>query len=303
VCDVRIVLTGAGGFIGRHLAPIMTAAGDDVFALVPPGRALGEIPVRRVIEVDLSDAPTLRRELASVRPELCVHLAWRGWSGPHKRPVVNVESLAASATLLVALAEVGCGHVVATGSCFEYAESAADLTEGSPLGPRGLYATCKVAFCEIAGELAKERDMGFAWARLFQIYGPHDARGRLIPATIQALLRGDEIATTEGRQLRDVLYVGDAAEALWALARSGQRGPVNVASGRPVAVATVLDQIARQIGRPDLVRRGALPYRPGEPHRLVGDTRLLAERVGWRPRVSLEDGIARTIAWWREQPQ
>ena len=97
MCDVRIVLTGAGGFIGRHLAPIMTAAGDDVFALVPPGRALGEIPVRRVIEVDLSDAPTLRRELASVRPELCVHLAWRGWSGPHKRPVVNVESLAASA--------------------------------------------------------------------------------------------------------------------------------------------------------------------------------------------------------------
>jgi nucleoside-diphosphate-sugar epimerase len=113
------------------------------------------------------------------------------------------------------------------------------------------------------------------------------------------LLADREAPTGDGTQIRDFTHVDDVARAFVALLDSTIAGPVNIASGEGVTISRVLDLIAEAAGRPDLLRRGALPPRPGEPERLVADTRRLRGEVGFEPRISLEEGIADTVAWWR----
>jgi nucleoside-diphosphate-sugar epimerase len=115
------------------------------------------------------------------------------------------------------------------------------------------------------------------------------------------LLRGEPALSTLGTQLRDYLYVGDVAEALVAILDSDVRGPVNIGSQKPVALRDIIHEAADQIGQRQLVRLGALPMRPGDAPLVVADTTRLRTEVGWEPRFGLAEGLALTIAWWRQQ--
>ena len=99
--------------------------------------------------------------------------------------------------------------------------------------------------------------------------------------------------------MRDVVHVEDAAWAIWAVARSAHVGPVNVASGVPVRVVDIAQEIAGIVGRSDLLEVGALPYCALEPPVLVADTTLLRETIGWSPRFDLRTGLTQTVEWWR----
>ena len=115
----------------------------------------------------------------------------------------------------------------------------------------------------------------------------------------RALLRGEEARCTDGLQMCDYLYAPELGRAFAALLASGVTGPVNMASGEPVRVADVVSAIAAATGRPELVRLGALPQRPGDPDRLTADVGRLRDEVGWSPTVDLHEGAARTVDWWR----
>ena len=103
----------------------------------------------------------------------------------------------------------------------------------------------------------------------------------------------------ESGQVRDMVHVEDAASAIWAIARSTHIGPVNVASGVPVRVVDIAQEIASIVGRAELLQVGALPYRALEPPVLVADTTLLREAIGWSPRFDLRTGLEHTVEWWR----
>ena len=99
----------------------------------------------------------------------------------------------------------------------------------------------------------------------------------------------------------EALHVDDVGTAIAALLRSDVTGAVNIASGRAVAIAEMVALIARTAGRPELVQVGALPDRASEPPLLVADAGRLTDEVGFLPRWTLEEGIADTVGWWREQ--
>ena len=101
--------------------------------------------------------------------------------------------------------------------------------------------------------------------------------------------------------MRDFLHIEDVGRALAALLDSSVVGPVNIASGKGIALQELLEVIAQATGRGDLIRRGALPTPAGEPPSLVGDVRRLREEVGFQPRIDLATGIAQTVSWWRER--
>ena len=106
---------------------------------------------------------------------------------------------------------------------------------------------------------------------------------------------------THGTQVRDFLAVEELGDAFAALLDSEVEGPVNVASGEPIALRELVELVAQATGRPELVRLGAVEPRPGEPAELVADVARLADEVGWRPREPLAAGVERAVAWWREQ--
>ncbi len=293
------MLTGATGFIGRQTLAALTRAGHEVHAVAPVrGPDAAGVSWH---EADLLAGAAVVEE---VSPEILVHLAWYAEHGKFWSSTENLRWVAASLGLLRAFAEHGGRRAVIAGSCAEYEWGGErDLNErDSPLRPATLYGVCKDALRRVAGAYADETSLELAWARLFFLYGPDEAPDRLVPAVIRPLLAGERAATTAGEQVRDFMHVQDAAEALAALAASAVSGPVNIASGRPVSVAEVIDLIGSLTGRAGLIDRGARATPLAEPARIVADVARLRQEVGFQPRISLPDGLASTIDWWRAQP-
>jgi nucleoside-diphosphate-sugar epimerase len=150
-------------------------------------------------------------------------------------------------------------------------------------------------------EFGDAKGLSTAWARVFFQYGPGEHPDRLVASVIRHLLSAREAPCSHGRQIRDFLHVADVGAAFAALLDSAVTGPVNIGSGTGIAIGELLGEIARQIGRPDLLRLGARAAPPGEPAVLVADVTRLHAEVGWRPHYTLADGLCSAIEWWRER--
>jgi len=300
----RVLLTGATGFIGSHVARRLVQAGNEVIALVRPGADLRRIAdltgQLRLLEGDLFTPGSWETAIqGDAAPDLCLHLAWYAVPGKYLRAPENLDCVTASLRLLRLLDAAGCARVVSAGTCFEYDTDAGYLTENGPLLPRTLYAAAKHGFFQIAEQFQKERGRSFAHARLFYQYGPWEDVRRLVPHVITHLLRGESCALTSGEQVRDFLHVEDVASALCALGASDVRGAVNIGSSQPIMVADIARSLGVLVGRPDLVHLGARETPPGDPPFICANTNRLRAEVGWRPAYDLQTGLEETIAWWR----
>lgn len=302
---MRVLLTGAAGFIGSQVARALVVAGQDIHALVRPGadtsRLAGIERAVRLVEGDLLDHDTVERVVRQVRPQLCVHLAWYVTPGRYLEAEENLAMVAATLDLARELAGGPCERFVGTGTCFEYDTSQGYLSEESATGPRHLYSACKLATFEMLSRYAPLQQMQMAWVRPFYQYGPYESRGRLVPEIVTALLRGETARATEGTEVRDYLHVADVGRAVAAAALSRVQGAVNIGSGTPVTTRKIVETVASACGRPDGVEFGALPSRPGEPTFICANITKLQQATGWQPLFTLESGIRDTVEWWTER--
>ena len=301
---MKVLVTGAAGFIGSHLTRRIACEGDSVWAVTSPGEPtdrLADILERVSIRpADLRDRRAVQDLVSTVRPDCAVHLAWYVTPGKFWTASENLDCVAMSLTLAEALAHAGCKKLVGVGTCFEYDSDYGFLSEDvTPCRPGSLYGTCKNATRQILDAYCRKTAMPFAWARIFHLYGPAEPEVRLVPAVILALLNGQVAKCTHGEQIRDFLHVEDVAAALWAIAKSELCGTVNVGSGQPVKVRKIVETIAQYLRREKDVAFGALPADPQEPPLLLADVRKLAKEVGWGPALTLEEGVAKTCEWWR----
>jgi nucleoside-diphosphate-sugar epimerase len=293
----RIAVTGAGGFVGRHVVAELARRGHRV-ETATGRRAAPEHPLVQATRLDLLDPEAARRWLASVRPDCLLHIAWYAVPGRYWTSPENERWYEGSRGLFAAALDSGCRRIVGIGSCAEYLWDGAPCSEvHTPLRPATSYGRAKDRTRAALEELVAP-GATWAWARLFFLFGPFEPPSRLVPSVIQSLLRGGTAACTEGSQQRDFLYVRDAASALVALLESSVQGPVNVASGNAIAVRTLVEHLMARIGRGQ-VDFGALPLPPGEPSRIVADVTRLRQEVGWRPETTLDEAIDETIAFER----
>jgi len=297
----RVLLTGARGFIGSNCVNELVTKGFEVHAVSSKGRYNNYPQQVEWHHTDLHNAEHILRLTAAVRPEYLLHLAWDVTHGSYWQSLENLRWVKASLSLLQAFIDAGGQRAVMAGSCAEYDWNYRYCTEEiTPLRPATLYGVCKNALHSMVAAAGREAEISTAWGRLFSIYGPGERRGRLVPTVITSLLNEEEALCTHGEQIRDYLYVKDAAQALVALLSSSVEGPVNIASGRPVVLKELIAQAAELAGRPDLVRLGALEVKEDDPPLLLASTRRLKEEVGWQPQYSLKQGLQETIAWWKK---
>ncbi|HEY9720694.1 MAG TPA: NAD(P)-dependent oxidoreductase [Oscillatoriaceae cyanobacterium] len=283
----RVLVTGATGFVGSRLVERLKVRDWDVhtvdrFAvnLLVPGVA----------------ASLIER----VRPSHLVHLAWNAEHGRFWTAADNLDWVAASLALHRAFAAHGGERAVYAGTCAEYDWAFDHLDEAvTPCRPHTLYGVAKDSLRRLLE--ACPEGVSIAWARLFFLYGPGEAPGRLVSSVTSALLNGREALCGDGEAERDFMHVSDVANALVALLESPVTGPVNIASGVCRPIKDIIRSIAEHTGRPDLVRLGARPSPVSEPPRLAASASRLHHEVGVVPEFDLDDGIADTIRWWREQ--
>lgn len=302
---MRVLVTGATGFIGSRIVRQLIQGKHSVCALVRPGGSLGRLKEIsadvNLVSGDLADLDArAAAEIAAWRPEVCIHLAWYAEPGKYLASLQNLASLAGSLRFLERLIECGCRHIVGAGTCAEYAESDRPFLETDRTEPKTLYAASKLSLCLVGQQLANLGHITFAWGRIFYLYGPGEDLRRAIPALIRALLRNQEFAATKGEQVRDYLHVDDVASAFVCLALQGVSGIYNIASGQPVAMRTLMEKAGRALNKEHLIRFGAVSYRQWEPAFIVGNNERL-KSLGWKPAFDLDHGLASTIAFHRSE--
>ncbi len=301
---MRILLTGATGFIGSHVARFLVGEGHEVYGVLRNGtrrRPTTEPPPGFIkVEMDLNEGAAVRDAVARIQPECAIHLAWYAVPGKYWTAPENLNCVTMSLSLARALGKCGCRRLVAAGSCAEYDWNHELLyEETTPTRPRTLYGVCKNALRCMLETYCAEVAMEFAWARFFYLYGPGEPAQRLVPATILALLSGKTAKCSAGEQIRDFLHVEDAAAAVCAVALSRVSGPINIGSGEPVRVRTLVETIAEILRCPAGVAFGAVPVAVGEPRKLVAEVRKLKTQTAWRPQFTLREGLENTVGWWR----
>ena len=297
---MKILITGAGGFLGAAVAYAAAEAGDELICLAraeaPPRLA----PLRgrvRHVRIDMADEPSLRSILEQERPDAVVHSAWAGLSGGERAGRDQIDgNLIATCRFTAACADAGVAKFVGIGSQAEYGPLNRRAEETDLPAPESMYGAAKLAAYHLSGELARAKGMGFAWLRLFAAYGPGDNADWLIPGLIRKMLSGQRPQTTAGTQRWDYLYIDDAAEGVLAAARSqSATGAINLSSDVTVPVRCIVEQL-RDLAAPGMeLAFGEIPFGPNQIMHMQGSNQRLRETTGWSPRTSLDVGLAQTV--------
>lgn len=269
----RLLLTGATGFVGRQVLRALRAQGVKVTATLRPGQPApeGVTPLRTP---DLFAEPAAFWAAACQDHDAVIHVAWYAEPGRYLHAAHNLDCLAGTIRLAQGAAAAGIAHFQGIGTCFEYdleTEALArhvPLATDAPLRPVTAYGGAKAAaFLALSRQAGP---MAFAWSRLFYLHGEGEDPRRLVPYIHAQLAGGLPVELTSGGQWRDFLDVREAGRQIAAVTLNGLTGPINICSGKGVTVAALAQAIARDYGRPDLVRLGARPDRADDPPYVVG---------------------------------
>jgi nucleoside-diphosphate-sugar epimerase len=305
----RVLVSGAGGFIGRWSVPALLGLGYDVHAVLS-GNASRDSPKQlegaTLHFADLLNESSVAALMSEVRPTHLLHFAWIATPGLYWQSAENFRWAAASEHLLGCFGARGGRRVLMAGSCAEYDWSRVEMCDEllSPLADDGTaplspYAASKIGLQKTLADVGRREHLSTAWGRIFFQFGPYEHPDRLVPFVIHNLLQGRAAPCSHGRQIRSFLHVADVGAAFAAVLDSALEGPVNIGSDEPVALADLVERIGRQIGRQDLVQLGARPAASYEPPVLVPDVRRLRDEAEWRPRFTLNEALSDTVAWWR----
>jgi nucleoside-diphosphate-sugar epimerase len=299
---MRVLITGASGFIGSHVTRLLVANGHEVSVILRESSSLWRIEdilnSIRVIRCDLGSM-VVSQHIREIHPELCIHLAWYTEPGKYANSLENIASLQMSLSLLSQLAEVGCKQFIGVGTCFEYDFSLGYFSEDSATNPWSLYAATKIAFSTVLQQFEFITGMEISWVRLFYQYGPMEDERRLIAGIITSLLKDKPVKITKGEQVRDFLHVEDMAAAILAVAQSHISGIINIGSGKPVTVKEIALNLGSLLEKSNLIQVGALPYRENDPMFVCSNNDLLKEKTDWKPKYTLTSGLKDTINWYK----
>jgi GDP-4-dehydro-6-deoxy-D-mannose reductase len=297
---VRVLITGASGFAGRHLAAACAAAGDDVVAA---SRSSG---------VDLLDPEAARAAVADARPDVVYHLAARAHEGESWRDpgAFLHDNVALALHVLEAVrAEAPAATVVAVGSGAVYGPPEhLPVDESAPLRPQTPYAVSKAAADLLAGMYADAHGLRVIRARPFNHAGPGQEAtyaiasfARQAAAAVEAGERRVRIVTGNPDTRRDYTDVRDVVRAYRLLAERAEPGVYDVCSGRTASAAELVAALARAAGRElDHVVDPGLVGAP-EVMEVRGSAERLRAATGWEPEIELERTLADTVAWWRAE--
>jgi nucleoside-diphosphate-sugar epimerase len=270
----RVVVTGAGGYLGPHVVAALLERGHEVTATIRPGSSAPLDPRAKVVAADiLSDADPV--EWADV-PDALVHLAWKdGFT--HNSPA-HMEQLSAHYRLLTRLAAAGTPRIVALGTMHEvgYWEGAIDAD--TPTSPLSLYGVAKDALRR-ALPLALPESTSLAWARAYYIYGDDRRNSSIFMKLLQAVDEGrTEFPFTSGKNLYDFIRVEELGRQLAALTDAGDvTGTLNCSTGEPMSLADKVEEFIVENELPIRLQYGAFPDRPYDSPGVWGDATIIRE--------------------------
>lgn len=293
----RVLVTGYSGFIGTFVTEELLSRGWHVTG-ISKEKKLPQHDGLIQIQLDLLDRNAVRDFFQKNAFDNLIHLAW--YIGPkcHVHDV-NLDWLEASLYLLRCFQASGGRIFQANGTVSEYDFSYGVLSENrTPLANPSLHGQCKAALFNTAEAFCRQHDLIFKWPRVFNLYGPHERNSRLMPSVILSALQGEDIKVSECLQIQDYLHVKDTAKGIVDVFEGDISGAVNICSGSPVRLRTIVERIAMLTEFRGSILWGAFPSALEAPV-IIGTNEKL-KTLGWIPEFSLDEGLKQTIEWWRK---
>ncbi len=293
----RVLVTGAGGFIGTHLVRRLVELGADTHTV--SRRTDGDNARWKVHHADLRNASATADVMDAAQPEVVFHLAGEVYGSRELRAVLPTltGNLQSTVNLLSAATETGLPRVVLAGSMEEPEPAEVRSSASSP------YALSKWAAAAYAQLFHALWSLPTVVLRIAMTYGPAQPDGRkLVPYVVNSLLAGREPQLTSGTRKIDWVYVDDVVDAFVAAAcvPAAVGRTFDVGSGLPVDIRQTVEMLRQVVGADVLPRYGAIEDRPLDSAR-IADVRDAAELLGWRATVGLQDGLSRTVEWYRDR--
>ncbi|MGO9971713.1 MAG: SDR family NAD(P)-dependent oxidoreductase [Solirubrobacteraceae bacterium] len=309
----RVLVTGAGGFIGSHLVQALVAEGARVRAFVHYNSRgdwgnLSALPVDALAEVDvvageIQDPFSVSRAVAGC--EAVFHLAALiGIPYSYLAPKSYVDTnILGTLNVLQAALEHGVQRVLQTSTSETYGTALySPIPEEHPLQGQSPYSASKIGADKLAESYWRSMDLAVTTVRPFNTFGPRQSLRAVIPTIIGQAIAGHEVMLGSLEPVRDFTYVTDTAAAFIAAASSADTVglTLNVGNGKGITIGALARMILELLGSEAQVLADAQRVRPqnSEVFHLLCDSRRLRELTGWAPAVSLEEGLRRTIAWW-----
>lgn len=304
---VCVLVIGGAGAIGSNLVRRLIAERYRVAVFSLPGPDLIRMDdLKNRIELvigDLTVPGAIREVIARLRPRIVWHLASSVWArvpGVGQADHLNVSGLG-TLYLLEALKDAPETRVVFTGSAAVYGPGAL-LKEDAPIVPNTVFGACKAAASILLQTYGRIYGLSTVELRFFMPYGPWEHPQRLIPQAILSVLAKRDLPMTSGEQKRDPVYIDDVVEAL-VLAGTKQlkTGSIfNIGSGHTIPIKDIVRNIFELMNSPVKLLVGKLPMRPDEIMEMSADISAARLDFDWEPRVSLTEGLRKTIAWWEQ---
>lgn len=273
---MRIAITGATGFIGRHVLNELARHEVDTIAVVRPSNVITPaLRCTHILHLDIRNSPDNAFQLMG-RPDALIHLAWDGL--PNYRSLHHFEQeLPAQYRFLKSLVVSGLQNLLVAGTCFEYGMQSGSLSENLDPHPDNPYGFAKDTLRRQLEYLKLLHPFNLVWSRLFYLYGEGQAENSLFTQLTKAVQSGNAaFDMSGGEQVRDYLPVGEVAKFIALLAlKKADIGVVNICSGQPISVRKLVEGWIRDNGWTIALNLGHFPYPDHEPMAFWGDPRKL----------------------------
>lgn len=302
-----VLVTGATGFIGANLVRQLLPLQARVHVLARPTSSTWRLDDCRqdlvIHRGDLCNYPDLTCLFNRVCPDICFHLATERGTQTSGRIGYVQTSILGAAHLLELLRQRPDCRLVVSGSSTEYAPASGPIPETHPLQPVTLHGAVKASASLLYQQAALAQQLAISQLRLFHVYGPWESSHRFLPQAIQLARAGQPIPLVAGLSRRDWVHVDDVVRALLVAAfPEAPAGIYNIGSGVEFTNDQVLDALESVLGYPLTRWVDAMDRRPTDSEHRYADIALARERLGWRPRFTLADGIRHTLTWLELNP-
>lgn len=297
-------MIGANGFLGSNLSKKLASEGVEVIALVAKGwdySSIQGVDHIQCVEFELETLRDLDNQPFLTCVDTIYHMAWAGVSTTLKNEAeTQAKNILYGVSVLEFAQSHGINRVIVPGSASEYACGQSIINGKNESAPSDLYSASKVATRFLCQTYAKQHDMELIWTAITSIYGPGRNDNNLITYAIKTLLKGEKPSFTGLEQQWDYLYIDDLIDALIAIGHKGKGGTIYpIGSGEHRQMNEYV-KIIRDAINPSLpLGIGDLPYKNKTIDNQILDISLLQEDTGFQPQYSFEQGIKKTIDYFK----